>query len=43
MCQWITDTLATAESSGALTEAFEATLGASGEQAPPFPAMDDCP
>jgi glutamate transport system substrate-binding protein len=42
MCQWITDTLQTAEDDGDWDAAFEATLGESGVDTPEPPAMDEC-
>ncbi|RYB94759.1 glutamate ABC transporter substrate-binding protein [Nocardioides oleivorans] len=43
MCQWIVDTLTTAEEDGDWDAAFEATLGQSGVDTPEPPAMDECP
>jgi glutamate transport system substrate-binding protein len=43
MCQWIVDTLTAAQDDGTWKEAFEATLGKSGIEAPEPPAMDECP
>jgi glutamate transport system substrate-binding protein len=43
MCQWIVDTLQSAEDDGDWDAAFEATLGQSGVDTPEPPAMDECP
>ncbi len=43
MCQWIVDTLKTAEDDGDWATGFEATLGQSGVDTPEPPAMDECP
>jgi glutamate transport system substrate-binding protein len=42
MCQWITDTLKSAQDDGLWADAFEATLGQSGVETPEPPAMDEC-
>ena len=42
MCQFITDTLQTAMDEGTWAEAFDATLGESGVEAPEPPEMDEC-
>ncbi|WP_028659379.1 glutamate ABC transporter substrate-binding protein [Nocardioides insulae] len=42
MCQWIVDTLTEASEDGAYQDAWDATLGASGEEAPELPEMDEC-
>jgi glutamate transport system substrate-binding protein len=42
MCQWIVDTLKSAEDDGTYDKAFEATLGKSGVDTPEPPAMDKC-
>jgi glutamate transport system substrate-binding protein len=42
MCKWITDTIKKAQDDGNWKKAFDATLGASGEEAPEPPAMDPC-
>ncbi|MGB0100126.1 MAG: glutamate ABC transporter substrate-binding protein [Nocardioides sp.] len=43
MCQWIVDTIEEAQEDGAWADAFEATLGQSGDETPEPPAMDECP
>jgi len=42
MCQWINDTLTAAADNGDYAEAWDATLGASGEEAPELPELDAC-
>jgi len=42
MCEWINETLTEAADSGAYTEAWDATLGESGEEAPDLPELDPC-
>ena len=42
MCQWITDTLQDAMDDGTWADAFEATLGKSGEDTPDQPAVEPC-
>ncbi|MGZ5413870.1 MAG: glutamate ABC transporter substrate-binding protein [Aeromicrobium sp.] len=43
LCEFIQDTLKTAQDDGAWAKAFEATLGKSGVETPEPPAMDPCP
>jgi glutamate transport system substrate-binding protein len=42
MCQWIVDTISEAYDDGTYEEAFNATLGPSGVEAPELPEMDPC-
>jgi glutamate transport system substrate-binding protein len=42
MCQWIVDTITEAYDDGTYEEAFNATLGPSGVEAPELPEMDPC-
>jgi glutamate transport system substrate-binding protein len=42
MCQYITDTIQAAMDDGTWAEAFEATLGQSGNETPEPPTMDEC-
>lgn len=42
MCEWINDTLTEANDDGKWEDAWDATLGKSGEDAPDFPELDEC-